>query len=194
MNQLINESINKWKVNKVIHTPLRVLLVLRSGLWLMGVRGTLPELLSSFCSRYWGGITCTHTHTHTMTWTSEWNWTDVRRPVCCVLWTCWQAGTWSLAPRRLSHRGEALVQARLSRTCSSTWFRCFTTSRNRPCSDRTNTSITWNKQTDLYMILQTDNKMSLNQSADVIGWYRPITDQLYWCLCCLMFILYSNGA
>lgn len=87
-----------------------------------------------------------HTHTHTSLVLIK---PDNIEGMCvfclseaAAFWTCWQVGTWSLAPRRLSHRGESLVQARLSSTCSSTWFRCFTTSRNRPCSDRTNTSIT----------------------------------------------------
>lgn len=50
-------QVKKTTVEESTCAPLRVLLALRSDPWLMGVGGTLPELLSSFCSRYWGGIT-----------------------------------------------------------------------------------------------------------------------------------------
>lgn len=72
--------------------------------------------------------------------------------VCLVVsvWVCIagetltssQAGTLFLTPRTLSHRGESCLQAMLSRTCSSTWFRCFTTSLMSPSSVRIRTSIT----------------------------------------------------
>ena len=102
MNKLINER----KVNKVIHTPLRVLLVLRSGLWLMGVRGTLPELLSSPCSRYWGGITCnTHTHTHTHTHTQHEHQSETG-PMCGVLFVVFSGPAGRRGPGLWPHGGS----------------------------------------------------------------------------------------
>lgn len=43
---------------------------------------------------------------------------------------------------RAPHRAESLLHAWLSRTCSSIWFKCFTMSRDKPSSERMNTSIT----------------------------------------------------
>lgn len=129
----------KWSEEKLT-VPLSVLLALRSVPGLMGLRAAVVAgLHSSFCSRCWGGITWRATETLRCVVLCG----VVTVHVCNELRTCLQAGTCSLAPRRLSHRGESLLQARLSRTCSSTWFRCFTTSRKRPCSERTSTSITW---------------------------------------------------
>lgn len=51
-------------------------------------------------------------------------------------------GTLLPAARRAPHRAESLLHAWLSRTCSSIWFKCFTMSRDRPSSERMNTSIT----------------------------------------------------
>lgn len=62
----------------------------------------------------------------------------------CIVLTSWQAGTQFLASRMLSHSREFAFHAKLSSTCSSTWLRCLTTSRNRPSSARTSTSITFN--------------------------------------------------
>lgn len=65
-----------------------------------------------------------------------------------IVLTSWQAGTQFLASRMLSHSGEFPFHAKASSTCSSTRFRCLTTSRKRPSSARTNTSITceWDRK------------------------------------------------
>lgn len=59
-----------------------------------------------------------------------------------LLLTSSTVGTFPPAASRALHRAESEAQARLSRTCSSMAFRCFTMSRDRRSSERMNTSIT----------------------------------------------------
>lgn len=62
--------------------------------------------------------------------------------LCVLLPTCWQEGRGPSLARSSSHSGESPVQAKLSRTFSSAWARCLTTSRCRPSSARNTSSIT----------------------------------------------------
>lgn len=60
----------------------------------------------------------------------------------CVPLTSSTVGTLLPAALKAFHRAESAVHARLSNTCSSIRFRCLTMSRDRPSSERMNTSIT----------------------------------------------------
>lgn len=60
----------------------------------------------------------------------------------CFVLTSSTVGTLLPAACRAPHRAESVLHAWLSRTCSSIWFKCFTMSRDKPSSERINTSIT----------------------------------------------------
>lgn len=63
-------------------------------------------------------------------------------------------GTLLLALLSAVHRAESLVQALLSSTCSSILFKCFTMSRDKPSSERMNTSITYTYTCTFALVLQ----------------------------------------
>lgn len=70
---------------------------------------------------------------------ASWNPTQ---PLMVERLTSSTVGTRLPAACRALHRAESVLHAWLSRTCSSIWFKCFTMSRDKPSSERINTSIT----------------------------------------------------